>query len=643
MAYSDNISWTGNEDILGDLTHTYSRSLYPETIEEVMEWGSDLWLHEGLYTQTIRKAVRYFMTTLVISGGNKDIEKSYSEYVEKHYDILEEAAQVLEEAIGFGNSFTSVYQPIIRKLTCQNKECLTDYKYEQIKHLVEFNSESLTFKGKCPACGNEGTFKHADMTNPDPNKKLNIIRWDPKLIRINKNNITGNAKYTLNPDHSSTFAQKILRGDSFYFEDTPWEIIKAVCTKTPLTFDRDRIFHMSFPPPAFISKHTGGWGLPPFMSDFSTVVILMMLNRYNEVLLSDYTVPMRTISPNRATGAGQDLHMGADLLSQIPFQEFGDKIQNMISEHRRNPTQIQASPVPLNYQIMGGEAKQLVPVEIIRHYETRLLQNMGFPAEFISSSMNDSIAPIIGFKIFERTWQHAVNLVNRWLTWVMGRLGAIKRWEGVTAKTAPASTYEDPQLKQIKLELASARQISMSSAYRALNLDWEEEQRAMNEEKVIKMELDQEFQKEIENKQLNAAAIQTMSSGEQALMAQQQAQQGGAMPPEGQGGGPVPAPAPAPAPGGPMGGSDIEGILQGTAEINGYTLDQLLSTAKELAQAIFSMDATTRRSTLLNLSDKYPALHAQVDKELSNIEQQVKTQGLSAARQEAQQQGPPMG
>lgn len=636
MSFQDKTIWTGNQDILGSLTETYSRNLYPRNIQEVMEWGSDLWLHEGLYTQTIRKAVRYFMTSLVISGGDRKVEASYSEYIEEHYDILEEAARVLEEAIGFGNSFTSIYQPTKRVLTCQNKNCLTEYNYSHIKNSITFDPDTLSFKGKCSACGWKGTFKQRDTVDPNAKKSLNIIHWDPGIIKINHNELTGNTRYTLHPSDDSHFVKRIKQGDPFFLEDTPWEIIKAVCQKTTLIFDNDRIFHMKFPPPAFIKKHTQGWGLPPFMSDFSTVVILMMLNRYNEVILSDYTVPMRLISPSRQSGMGGDGHMGADLLSQQPFDEIKDSIQTLISRHRYNPSEIQSSPFPLNYQLMGGEANQLVPVEILRHYETRLLQNMGFPSEFINGSLNASVAPMIGFKIFERTWQHAVNLTNRWLTWVMGRLGTIKRWQDVTAKTVPASSYEDPQLKQLKLELAGAQKISSTTAYRALNLDWEEEQKAMYEERIVQQELDQEFAEELEKRQLNAEALRTPSTGEKVLIQQQQ-QQAGA-PPEGG--------VPMPGAGGPagMGGvSDIEGIIEGTAEINDYTLDQLISTAQDVAKTIFSMPATIRRSTLINISNKYPALHAQVSKELDKLEQDIKLQGLTSARQQAQQQGPPVG
>ena len=51
---------------------TLSRRVYPRTMQEVFAWAEEMWLHHGLYSQAIRKAVRYFMTEIEIEGDELD-------------------------------------------------------------------------------------------------------------------------------------------------------------------------------------------------------------------------------------------------------------------------------------------------------------------------------------------------------------------------------------------------------------------------------------------------------------------------------------------------------------------------------------------------------------------------------------------
>ena len=624
-----------NEDTLGSLSRKYSFYLYPRTMNEVLEWATDMWLHDGLYTQTIRKGVRYFMTEMEITDASStNVSDAYKNYFDKHYDILEEAAKVGDEAIGFGNAFTSIYIPIRRVLSC--KHCGAEFNYSRIKYDVKFHHDSRTFTGKCPVCKRSGSFKRKDIHKSVENSPPKILRWDPSMIGITYNSMTDKHEYTLKPNNDSYFAQRLRKGDPFFLEDTPWEIIEAICSNNPIKFKDDNIFHMKMDPPSFMKQYTRGWGIPPFMSDFGTVVLLKMLDRYNEAILSDYTMPIRSISPANMTGTSQSSMMGADLMSQVDFNTISSSIENMVEESRRDPTKMHASPFPLNYQIMGGEAKQLVPVEIQQHYRQQLLQNIGFPLEFIQNSIRQSAGPLIGFSIFERTWQHFANSLNSWLTWVGEKVSDIRQWEKVKIRTVPSSMYEDPKIKEMKLQLASARQISMTDGLKALGLDYREQQEKIMEEQKRDMDRQQEFQDDMQARGANMAMLRTPPAGIKAM----QEQQGAMGAPPGGGGA---APGGAPGGGSPAGGpgGDVPG--GGSGPMENPSLTQMDQQAEQLANELFAADDTTRRSKLIELEDSNPHLHALVTQKLEDIRQDAQRKGQIMASQEAQQSAGPAG
>lgn len=610
---------SGTNSTLGPLSESLSRKLYPKNVNEILEWASDLWLHEGTYTQTIRKAIRYFMTEIKVTGEDRTVEEGYTDFITSNYDILEEAAKTGDAAVGFGNSFTSIYMPIKRILICPNDKCNTEFPYKQAADYIKFDPSKIGFKGKCPFCKKENVFSHKDLYDTGPDSFPKVIRWDPKMIRIAYNSITSNTSYSMDPSIDTSLSSRIRGGDPFILSDTPWEVIKAVCGNKPVKFNKDNFYHMKFEPPAFLKRHTRGWGIPPFMSDFGTVVMLMLMSKYNEVLLSDYLVPMRVISPAGARAGSSDMHMNASLMGQTDFADTKANIEEMIDEHRTNPSKIHTAPIQLAYQIMGGEAEQLTPIEIMKHYEMKLLNNMGVPSEFVLKSINQSAGPLIGFKLFEKNWQHVSNSLDGWLTWFTNTMGALKKWEPVDVETTPTSIYENDQIQAMKLELANAGQISKTDGYKVLNLDWREQKRKVIEEQKFEMKLQEEAAKEMDTKGVNQEVLSTLPAGAEVMQQAQQAQQaqGGAPPPEGV----APAPMPAGQAGGGMGSDNP-------------TIDQMMSEAEQIAQQLFGMQSTQRRSELINLSKNNEVLHALVSQKLNDLEQQAETQGLAMAREQ---------
>ena len=54
--------------INADLLRTVSRTLFPKTMGEVIDWSDYMWMHFGRYTNALKNAVRYFLGDFIVSA-----------------------------------------------------------------------------------------------------------------------------------------------------------------------------------------------------------------------------------------------------------------------------------------------------------------------------------------------------------------------------------------------------------------------------------------------------------------------------------------------------------------------------------------------------------------------------------------------
>lgn len=80
-------------------------------------------------------------------------------------------------------------------------------------------------------------------------------------------------------------------------------------------------------------------------------------------------------------------------------------MQQSLKQVKENPTTWIISPIPVQYQMLGGEAKQLAPVELMEWYTSQILADMGIPQEFRQTTFQ-VVAPTMGLRMFERQWIH---------------------------------------------------------------------------------------------------------------------------------------------------------------------------------------------------------------------------------------------
>jgi hypothetical protein len=599
---------------------TYSSTVYPDTISDVFNWADWLWQRNGVYTQSIKRSIRYFLNGINLrapddKGLDHATRRKYEKFLVQQLNIMDTLASIGDDVIGYGNSFSSVSVPITRNIICP--ECSLSRRLDSMRPEKDYKWENWSFIGACPECSYRGAFKRIDSNRIDRDSNIRVIRWAPQYISIKHCPLTGDSDYFYRiPTRDK---EAIESGDPVYLRSVPWEYIKAVKEARDFKFNKETFIHLSCGSSAAVTDRLKGWGLPLFMCNFSQVVHLQILERFTEAIAMDYIMPFRVVTPPQKQ-AGTT---GDPMLSNN-MNNFMGNVRQMIREHRFDPTTWHTLPYPLEYQALGGEAKSLVPVELLDRALDNLLTSMGIPQEFYRSSIQISGGPPVSLRMFEKSWTHNTVLLDDWLNWFLSQCSRLMNWEQVHGSLVRTSVLEDDTTKQVKLNLASAGVISNTTALKAFGIDADEERDLMLEEQAkMNAELSAEQKKEEKRQMLSEAMPVTPPAipGAGTGMAPGQIPPGamganmGAAPPAGGGGAPMP----------PV--SSGMGMSGGGAG----SLDEVMAQAEQMAQQLLSMPPYDRRKELTNLKSSNPSLHAQVKQLMEDMKQSIGSQAVSQA------------
>jgi hypothetical protein len=469
----------------------------------------------------------------------------------------------------------SVYLPFERVLTCP--KCGTRYMARKIDY--RFDPKTMSFSGKCYRCGDRVTFNRFDHPSPDQSR-INIRRWNPKRIELRVHPVSGKTEYYYRLDEDRLVA-RVTSGnpmDRFYIDESPWDFIEACCTRmgsgTPLfKFKDESLLHLKVPALAGIEMY--GWGMPPLLPYLKLAYYVQLMRRYDEAIAMDFIIPFRVISPSQVGNSD-----GQDALTLAAMQGFVAAMQAMVERKRKNITDVQIAPYPIQYQMLGGEGKQLAPKENIQEAMNELINALGYPEDLYTGKLSMQTAPV-AIRVFEKQYQYMVDGFNDVVEWVLTRVSRHLHWDSIKGNLQTTTLADDIERKSLILQAAAAGDISKGTAYKSVaDIDFIDEQKKIVTE-----------QSQVQNIQ-------------QRAMAAQQAQQmnGGPGPEEG----------------------DAAGVPGGSV---GATPGDVRAQAEVYAQQLLSMPDSQRRGLLIKIKQSNPTLHDQVIGIMNDMRSQARSQG----------------
>lgn len=615
---------------------TLSNKVFPKTIKDCFDWAQ--WLHDRFPTigSAINKVVRYFAADINVTAQanpqQTDAQRiqKYQQLLKQTYKLLQLAIKTGQQLATMGNVFISAQRVFTRYLACPQCQIVKALK---ILHKgIDYQWQNGQFVGKCQ-CGRHVHYKIIDTPSTAiDGSKVRFIFRSPRDMFIKYNELTGDYKFLYKlPDH---IKQGIIQGSQVYLQNTPKLYLDAAFTNDYISFPQDRFYFSRINPLSTMDRLYKGWGTPLFLSSFNNVLRLSYLDKFNEAVAMDYIAPMRMISP-----PPQNLAAGNDP-NKMPISGWAVRqfIQEAISKVKDNPTTWVVSPFPLQYQMLGGQAKAMAPVQLLQWYQNRILEDIAIPVELRQTSFQQ-IAPSMGLRMFQRQWIHFANQLQDFIYWSSDQISqahSIQQYKVTLDKT---SFVQDDMNKQTYMQLASAGVISQDTFLKSVGLDFKDQMHKKSQENQYQMQLSIEQQSAQQGMQMvqsvvpPAGSVGVGAAQYNLQMVQQQnmqAAQGGApMPPQG-----------AMPPGAPMSPMAPGGAPQvmpfNTGNSQSASLDALYQQAQAKAQQIMQIGAQqgqgARMSALRQLKATDPVLHAQVKAILQNQEQQIASQAVAQAK-----------
>lgn len=548
------------------LLSQFSSSL-PSDIKELFEWMEFIVNNNPIAAAGIKKLSETPVTSfkyLSIDDQNESsstVDDSWKSILEDSLNLKSKLLSISYNTLLYGNCFVSVYTPIVRLLRCtkcgetvqikkSKKLKVTTRKKDKdypgfgsydaynadISSEEEYNSKDITNKYKkvdskkmplrftceCETCG--AITEHSVRDIKFKSKEdINIITWNPNLIKIVSNPISGKNEYYY------TIPEDINKGvrtnDVFLLATMPMGMIEASIQKKIFKFADGHLYHSRR---ETINGISTAWGMPSLMSAIPPFLTLMILRKANEKIASDYMVPLRTIFPSQTqSGAGE-------MYNFMGGTNFVSKINSMLDKWKLDPSAVQTTPFPIGMETILGDGKLLSLNQEIEQLESNIANALGIPIEFIKGGLSYT-AQGSSLRLLENQLARLSANLEDVIQFIVGRVSIAMDKDPIKVKMVPFKIVDDLQEKAAIMQLASSGQgfISQSTMLEMFNMDsgTEQKRQVADQKEQVKNQLElQRYQQDvatsIEEKakaaaQMNNSNFQNLN--QQALM--QEAQQ----------------------------------------------------------------------------------------------------------------------
>lgn len=445
--------------------YNVANQFLPRNLHDIIRWSRYIIMQSPVVTEVLRKLSTYPITDFIIDTESEEVKKKYLE-IFRSFRLKQRLHNIGFEFHSIGNVFISIYFPIYRALSCP--VCKTSVNIKKVD-FVKF--KNYKFHGICPKCMSTVNFDVMDSKSTSI-ADMNIIQWDPTHIVTNHNPITGEYEYfyTIPGD----IKKRIMNGDRLFLDTVPWSLVEAVRNNQDYKFEHDSIFHLRN---ISASQAINGVAVPPLVSVFSLVFYQACLRRANESIATDFMSPMRVIFPSPQTA-------NSDPVVSISMSTFVSKMEAAMSAHKRDKNHVLIAPVPIGYQAISGEGKNLLVSQEIQQAEESILLSLGVSRELLSGTTNWT-SSTVGLRLLQNTLECYTGQILEVMEWLMTR---VSRYLGIPyaeVTLVPFKLTDDDNLRVALLALVQQNKASATTLFESFGLDYAEEVEKMEKEAVI--------------------------------------------------------------------------------------------------------------------------------------------------------------
>ena len=608
----------GSGDYIGNRASTYfpqpfldySSTAVPRTLRQLWDWSEFMYLSSEV-REIHRKLFGFFLTDIQARAVNTQIKPlddlASQDWVRLFDNRLRwglHGEEMLHNWGTYGNDFISLVVPIRRYLICPR--CGAQFELEA--YAKASGSDFKYYRGKytgrcqsilCKSQGRHDTLEfQVDEVRTSDASEFYIKHWPVREMELVHYSITDETFYYWNPPEAER--SLIKKGDLHTLATVDRGIIAAVEQNKSFKFRPDRLFHAKEPTLSGIKCR--GWGIPRTIYMAKQQWTLQLMRKNIQALGIDFVVPMRLLTPStQAAGNAHGIQLSPNTaINAVDFQRIMARIR---AAHRRDPTQVHAVQVPVEYRLLGGEATQLFPESLLTNAKNDLIEAGGFSPEIYSGSLTVQAAPV-GLRLFQSTNRAIPRVLNEGLNFIAARVSEFGGKDSVYLSHEQVSIVDNMETWLAQLQMATAGQLSMELPLRRLGTSVREDmQRRINEAR-LEQDAQEEMHRDMESRDYARHETELASQGGGAALAQ-----GG----EGGEGDPDYDP--------------YEGQLLSTGMVPGTRLEEMQAQAVSLSQLLASADNMTRQRELQIAREQYPEFHSLLISELNKVRRRAAAEG----------------
>lgn len=493
-----------HQNPLYDFLTTYT----PRRLKSMFAYCEFLYYNSPQVFSTLKKFALYPVTDFRLETPQPKQRELYTKLINKHIKLKNHLIAASIDKYIYGNSFTSIYFPFQRFLECS--KCTHKVNISNVDYKFRIAGKNFTFSYRCPQCSQTVVARVVDVHIKDP-ARIRLIRWDPKHIEIEHNDLTGDSIYYYTIPNK--IQNQILNGDKYILETTPLEIIAAVAAKQTFRFSPGKIFHLRMDAPAGLSAR---WGIPPIIAAIKQFLYVAALRKANEAIALEHIVPMRILHPAQGSGA-------SDPVISFSIANWINEMKFNIKAWRRDPLHLMFSPVPLGISQLGGQGRALMVGGEIADAEANILVALGVPKEFVYGGFQTSGGVLL--RILENQLLNDTSALVDLAQWVIDNVAQFLNWEKITIDLEPFKLVDDVQQKMTLLnanEATGGALVSKTSLASMFGRDLEAERKMRLQEALDEQRFQIELQRKLKEQEERLMAMpqqQGLNYDQQAVIA----------------------------------------------------------------------------------------------------------------------------
>lgn len=446
----------------------------PTNIKQVMRLTRFYYVQDALLGAIIDKMSEYPVTQVIIDEVDELNDRARDKWdylINVAMNLRQKMIDINVDKYIFGQSFHYLYYPFIRYCICNS--CgqytpITAIKDARVRPVDRNKRFSLEAQGSCPKCGyNSRQFKIEDRRS-ESRQGLDFVRMNPLRMSLEYNPSTGARDWYWEPP--DVLKDGLNNNVRAIIDTTEMRVLEAVYKGYRIRMNKDRLWVSQAPGLPGLWQ---GWGIPPVFRVLEDVYYYKILRRANEALAQEHVTPFRILSP---AGTG-------DVSPQrtVNLTDWQNRVRGELSKFRRDPNHIMVSPIPLNIEQMGGQARVMMVAAEMEAAARVIAAGIGCPIEMIWGGLNWSGASV-SLRVLENHFINDRENCERLLSFLGPKLSSYFRLPRVDLSLSDFKMADDVQKEGNAINLMLQGFLSRQAVLTEMGYDSNEEFKHLEEE-----------------------------------------------------------------------------------------------------------------------------------------------------------------